>query len=349
MRFGILTGGGDSPAINAATRAIVLTAVEAGHEVLGVRDGWMGLVKNRTLKLDARAVAGILNESGTMLCTSRTNPFKIEGGVENVLATLKEKEIDFLIPIGGDDTLGVAHKLAVHGLKAVGIPQTIDNDIGETDYAIGFDTAVNFVMEALDRLRTTAHSHSRVIVAEVMGRDAGWLTLLGGMAGGADAILIPEVKFNVDDLCNQLKTVQKGGKRFALVAIAEGSLPEGGQDQVSKTGERDGFGHIILGGISDWLATQIREKTGYETRSVILGHLQRGGVPTAFDRNLATRYGAAAVNACLEGKVDNMVTLKGHEIVLVPLEKALKKNRVVDLKRFKESEFFMRMSMRDVR
>jgi len=208
---------------------------------------------------------------------------------------------------------------------------------------------VQVPLEAGDAAYKTFKTDSRVIVAEVMGRDAGWLTLLGGMAGGADAILIPEVKFDLEELCSQLRELQKGGKRFALVAIAEGALPEGGADQVSKTGEKDAFGHTILGGISDWLAAQIRDKTGYETRSVILGHLQRGGVPTAFDRNLATRYGAAAVNACLEGKFDNMVTLRGHELVLVPLKKALKKNRVVDLKRFRESEFFMKMSMRDVR
>ncbi|MCD6118522.1 6-phosphofructokinase [bacterium] len=349
MIFGVLTGGGDSPGINAATRAIVLTAIDKGHKVIGIRDGWMGLIKNRTFKLDARQVSGILDESGTILCTSRTNPYKIKDGQERILATLAKKKIDFLIPIGGDDTLGVAHKLAAHGLKAVGIPQTIDNDIAETDYSIGFDSAINFVMQALDRLHATAHSHSRIIVAEVMGRDAGWLALLGGVAGGADAILIPEVRFNIDDIGNQIRDIHKKGKRFALIAVAEGALPEGSIEQVSKIGEKDEFGHVILGGIGDWVAEEIRKKTGYETRSVILGHLQRGGSPTAFDRDLATRYGVSAVKGCLSGKFDTMVSLKGHKMVYVPLEKALRKNRVVDLKRFSETEYFMKMSARDVR
>ncbi len=349
MKFGILTGGGDSPAINAATRAVVLAAFELGHEVVGIRDGWLGAIKNRTFKMTAAHVSGILDESGTVLCTSRTNPFKIKDGEKSVLATLKKNKIDFLIAIGGDDTLGVAHRLAPHGLKAVGIPQTIDNDIGETDYSIGFDTSLNFVMEAIDRLRTTAHAHSRVIVVEVMGRDAGWLTLLGGMAGGADAMLIPEAPFCLDKLCVNLKTLHKQGKRFAVIAVAEGAKPDDASEQFSKIGEVDAFGHTILGGIADWLAKEIKQRTGYETRSAILGHLQRGGVPTAFDRNLATCFGIAAVNAALEGKHDVMVAIKGHNFITVPLEKALKKNRRVDMNTLSESRFFLQMAMRDLK
>ncbi|MEP0814416.1 MAG: 6-phosphofructokinase [bacterium] len=347
MRFGVLTGGGDSPAINAATRAITLSALEEGHDVVGIRDGWRGAVENKTFKLTSTAVSGIINLSGTILGTSRTNPFKMDKGPDKVLATFKKHGIDYLIAIGGDDTLGVAHKLAKHGVKAIGIPQTIDNDLGETDYAIGFDTSLNFVMDALDRLRSTAASHSRIIVAEVMGRDAGWLALLGGLAGGADIILIPERPFNMDRVCASLREAHKKGKRFAIVAVAEGALPEGGHDQVSKTAEIDAFGHIILGGIGEWVAGEIKKRTEYEVRSIVLGHMQRGGTPTAFDRNLATRYGAAAVIGCLEGNTDTMVALKGHKIVYVPLEKALRKNRVVDIKTLRETEFFLRVSMRD--
>ena len=347
MRFGILTGGGDSPAINAATRAVVLAALELGHDVVGIKDGWMGAIKNRTLKLTAAQVSGILDQSGTILSTSRTNPFKIKDGEKMALDTIRKNKIDFLIAIGGDDTLGVAHRLAQHGLKAIGIPQTIDNDIGETDYSIGFDKALNFVMEAIDRLRTTAHAHSRVIVVEVMGRDAGWLTLLGGMAGGADAILIPETPFCLDKLCSNLREMRKQGKRFAVIAVAEGAKPDDAPEQFSKIGEVDSFGHMILGGIADWLADEIRDRTKFETRSAILGHLQRGGVPTAFDRNLATCFGIAALNAALEGKHDVMMAIRGHSFVSVPLAKALKKNRRVDMNTLSESKFFLKMAMRD--
>ncbi len=334
-RIGVLTGGGDSAGINACLRAIVRRAEKAALEVVGFKDGWRGPLEDEVMVLNTDSVSGILPQGGTILGTSRTNPFrKVQKDgktiweptekVERILVNLEKRGIDALIPIGGDDTLGVAWRLHEgHGLKVVGIPQTIDNDVAGTDYSLGFHSALAVVTEALDRIHTTAQSHHRVFIVEVMGRDAGWIAVLGGIAGGGDVILVPEEPFSVDQVMAAVQERLAQGRTFSIIVAAEGARPiELGGKPVAQEGRVDAFGHVQLGGLGYWLADRLRER-GLECRVVILGHLQRGGIATPFDRLLATRFGVAAVEFALAGKSGVMVGLKGHEVVAVPLKEAL--------------------------
>jgi len=339
MRIGVLTGGGDCPGLNAVIRAVVRKGVEVyGHEFIGFKDGWRGPLEGLTKPLGVPEVRGILPRGGTILRSSRTNPFKIEGGVEKVKANLASHGIDALIAIGGEDTLGVATKLDELGVKVIGVPKTIDNDLNATDLTFGFDTAVNIAMEAIDRLHTTAESHHRAVVVEVMGRHAGWIALHSGLAGGANVILIPEQRFDLE------KVVAHVDHRFKIdyspiIVIAEGATPSDG-DMITLTGELDSFGHVRLGGIGNWLAHEIEKRTGKEARCVVLGHTQRGGTPTAFDRVLATRFGLHAIDAAHEGDWGKMVALRGTEIVRVPLIEATKELKTVPVHRYAEAEVF---------
>lgn len=324
MRIGLLTGGGDSPATNAAIRAVLRQASDFGFTAVGVRNGWAGMIDNDLAELGLADVSGILPKGGTILGTSRTNPFKIEGGVDKIVANFKGNGLNAIIAIGGDDTMGVLHKL--HGateMVGVGVPQTIDNDIAGTDYAIGFDSAVAIATDACDKLHTTAESHHRVMVLEVMGRDAGHIALEAGLAGGADIILVPEVRFDIDDVCDRVKDRIARGKTFSIVVVAEGAKPVG-EEQIVRTQKVDAFGHMVLGGVGDFLGTEIERCSGIETRVTILGHLQRGGIPTAYDRMLATRFGVMAVRLVKEERWDHMVALRGSEVTSVPLEDGLK-------------------------
>lgn len=329
MKIGVLTGGGDSSAINAAIRAIVKRAEKDGHNVVGIRDGWAGLVENRLFSLEDTDISHILYRGGTILGTSRTNPFKIDGGVDQVIFTVNANGLEAIIAIGGDDTIGVAHKLnkLPKPIPAIGVPQTIDNDIAGTDYAIGFDTALATATEAIERTQTTAESHHRVIVVEVMGRDAGHIALEAGIAGGADIILIPEEPIDITEVSSRLKAIQAKGKRFAIVVVAEGATLSGGE-QVVRTEKTDMFGHAMLGGIAEYLSEKLANSTGMETRFTILGHLQRGGNPTAFDRLIATRLGLGAVELVNQKKWDHMVCIQGHEVIYKSLDKALEVKQV---------------------
>lgn len=331
-RIGVLTGGGDSPGINAALRAIVRRAAAAGLEVVGFRDGWKGVIEDDVVPLGLADVSGILPVGGTILGTSRTNPFIKEGKewkptpkVDRILQTVKTRKVDALIPIGGDDTLGVAHRLASHGVRAVGIPQTIDNDVAGTDYCLGFHSALAVVTDALDKLHTTAHAHHRVLIVEVMGRDSGWIALLGGIAGGADVILVPEEPFSVHDVGKAIEHRLESGRRFSIIVVAEGARPvELGGKPVAQEGRVDQFGHPQLGGVGYWLAGELEKKgLPLTPRVTVLAYLQRGGVATPFDRMLATRFGAAAVEFVLAGKHDVMTGLRGHDVVAVPLAEVL--------------------------
>ncbi|HLV58146.1 MAG TPA: 6-phosphofructokinase [Natronosporangium sp.] len=339
MRIGVLTGGGDCPGLNAVIRAIVRKGVGAhGYEFVGYRDGWRGPLENLTRPLDVAAVRGILPRGGTILGSSRTNPFKIENGVQRIVDNLSAHGIDALIAIGGEDTLGVAAKLHEQGVRVVGVPKTIDNDLSATDYTFGFDTAVNIAMEAIDRLHTTAESHHRTLVVEVMGRHAGWIALHAGMAGGANVILLPERHFDIEQVAAYVE------KRFQtqyapIVVVAEGATPLEGQMVVQKE-ERDAFGHVRLGGIGQWVADELEKRTGNEARTVVLGHIQRGGTPSAFDRVLATRFGLHAVNAVHDGAWGMMVALRGTDIVRVPLSEATAEIKTVPLDRYREAEVF---------
>ena len=321
MRIGVLTGGGDCPGLNAVIRAVVRKGVATyGHEFLGFRDGWRGPLDGLTRPLGVADVRGILPRGGTILGSSRTNPFKIEGGVERIQTNLAELSVDALVAIGGEDTLGVATKLDELGVKVVGVPKTIDNDLSATDYTFGFDTAVNIAMEAIDRLHTTAESHHRTLVVEVMGRHAGWIALHAGIAGGANVILLPERQFDVEQVAGYVE------KRFQtqyspIVVVAEGAQPLEGQMSLHNQ-ELDSFGHVRLGGIGQWLAEQLQGRTGKEARTVVLGHIQRGGTPTAFDRVLATRFGLHAIDAVHAGRWGTMAALRGTEIELVELAEA---------------------------
>jgi len=329
MRIAVLTGGGDSPGINAALRAIVLCAAKRGHEVLGVLDGWKGVMTGRFQPLAPADVKDLLAVGGTVLGSSRTNPFKTDDGPAQCVGQLRQAGVDALIAIGGDDTCGVAHRLAEHGVKAVGVPQTIDNDLNSTDYAIGFHSALRVVTDALDYLRTTARSHHRVMVCEIMGRDAGWLTLFGGIAGGADIILLPEEKFDLESVCERLKRLHAESADYSIIAVAEGAAPLDLSGQMVIEGKLDEFEHVRLGGIGEFLAKEIAERTGLETRQVTLGHLQRGGAPTAVERVLATRMGMKAVALCEAGEFDMMVVVRGLELAAVPLAEALGSYRQV--------------------
>jgi len=339
MRIGVLTGGGDCPGLNAVIRAVVRKGVETyGHEFVGFRDGWRGPIEGNTMTLDVHAVRGILPRGGTILGTSRTNPHKTEDGEGKLLATLERLGVDALVAIGGEDTLGVATKLAAAGVHVVGVPKTIDNDLGATDYTFGFDTAVGVAMEAIDRLHTTSDSHHRALVVEVMGRHAGWIALHAGMAGGANVILIPENPFDIDDVVAYVEHRFASGYSPVLV-VSEGALPlDGGL--ILGSGVVDDFGHVRLGGIGQALADVIEARTGKESRAVVLGHVQRGGTPTAFDRVLATRFGLSAIDAVHSADWGVMVALRGTDIVRVPLAEATAELKTVPPERYAEAEVF---------
>ena len=339
MRIGVLTGGGDCPGLNAVIRAVVRKGVEAyGHEFVGFRDGWRGPIEGDTCPLGVPEVRGILPRGGTILGSSRTNPFKVEGGVERIKATLRDGGIDALIAIGGEDTLGVANKLHQEGVHVVGVPKTIDNDLNATDYTFGFDTAVNIAMEAIDRLHTTAESHHRVLIVEVMGRHAGWIALHAGLAGGANVILIPERPFDIEQVCAYIE--HRYQTHYApIVVVAEGATPVEGTMAV-KEGELDAFGHVRLSGIGQRLEDEIRARTGREARATVLGHIQRGGTPTAYDRVLATRFGVAALDAVDDGAFGTMVALNATSIERVPLEEALRDPKLLDPALYETAEVF---------
>ncbi|HET7328063.1 MAG TPA: 6-phosphofructokinase [Nocardioidaceae bacterium] len=339
MRVGVLTGGGDCPGLNAVIRAVVRRGVqEYGLELVGFRDGWKGPLENDTMELGVPQVRGILPRGGTILGSSRTNPFSVERGVERITDNLAAGGIDALIAIGGEDTLGVATKLADRGVDVVGVPKTIDNDLSGTDFTFGFDTAVNIATEAVDRLHTTAESHHRAVIVEVMGRHAGWIALHTGLAGGASIVLIPEQPFDIDRVCEHVES------RFRtnyspIIVVAEGATPAAGT-MATQTGDRDAFGHVRLGGIGDRLAAEIERRTGKESRAVVLGHTQRGGTPTAFDRWLATRFGLHAIAAVNERAFGTMVALRGTEIVRVPLIEGTGELKTVRPDQYAEAEVF---------
>jgi ATP-dependent phosphofructokinase / diphosphate-dependent phosphofructokinase len=340
MRVGVLTGGGDCPGLNAVIRAIVRRGVpEYGYSFLGFRDGWRGPLEAVTMPLDIPAVRGLLPRGGTILGSSRTNPFAIENGVERIRRNLQNLGVDALIAIGGEDTLGVATQLHDLGVKVVGVPKTIDNDLSGTDYTFGFDTAVNIATDAIDRLHTTAESHHRVLIVEVMGRHAGWIALHAGMAGGANIILIPEVPFDIDQVCRYVEA------RFrlhyaAIIVVSEGAMPKETDNVVHTGDELDAFGHVRLGGIGEGLAREIKARTGRDARTTVLGHVQRGGTPTARDRWLATRFGLHAIDAVATGRWGTMTALRGTDIVTVPLSEATKELKVVDPALYAEAEVF---------
>ncbi len=337
-RIGILTGGGDCPGLNAVISAVVRKSLHENLEVIGIMRGWAGMLENDTMKLDRKAVSGILHRGGTILRTSRTNPFKKEEDAKKVVANFKKMGLDALIAVGGDDTLGVANKLHQLGLPVVGVPKTIDNDLSGTDVTFGFDTAVNIAMEAIDRLHTTAESHNRVMVVELMGREAGWITVVAGLSGGADLILIPEVPMGLDEICAYIETRHKGGKSFSIVAVAEGfSL---GKDAVTQSADLDAFGHSKLGGIGNFLGNEIQNRTGFETRVTVLGHVQRGGSPTAADRFLGIEFGVKAVELVVARDFGKMVSKKGNEITSIPLADAVSKHRLVDSKLYGLAKIF---------
>jgi len=338
MKIGILTGGGDAPGLNAVIRGVVVRASQGNHEVIGLEMGWKGVLEKLTHPLSLAEVEDIHREGGTILGSSRTNLFKIENGPEKAFQSMKELGLDALVAVGGEDTLGVAKKLFDMGAKTVGVPKTIDNDLNATDYTFGFDTAINRVMEALDRLHTTAKSHHRCIVVEVMGRHAGWMTLYGGMAGGAHVIIIPEVKTTMDEICGVIEARRKAGKVYSLVAVAEGAKIAG--EEITRSDKKDSFGHVILGGIAERLAKAIEEKTGIETRHAVLGHLQRGGDPSAFDRVLGTRLGVKAAELVEAGNFGKMVSLQGGNIVAVPLEAAVASLKTVPRDQYELAKLF---------
>jgi len=330
LRIGILTGGGDCPGLNPVIRAVVRKALLAGFEIVGIKNGWKGLVENDTMPLNINTVSGILPKGGTILGTSRTNPYKKEGDLQKVKDNFKKIGLDALVAVGGEDTLGVASKLAKDGLaNIVGVPKTIDNDLSATDYTFGFDTALNVAMECIDRLHTTAESHHRIIVAEVMGRHAGWIAIEAGIAGGADVILIPEIPIDLDEVCKIIKQRHERGKTFSIVVVAEGAQFKDGT-MVTQEQKLDAFGHVRLGGIGENLADLIEKRTGFETRVSVLGHIQRGGSPTAFDRVLGTRFGIKAVELIMDKKFGQMVALAGNKIIDVPLAEAVKALKTVD-------------------
>lgn len=328
MRVGVLTGGGDCPGLNPVIRAVVRTSLNEGFQVCGIQNGWKGLVDNIVRPLDLNTVSGILHRGGTILGTSRTNPYKDSGAIEKVRTNFKKIGLDALIAIGGEDTLGVATKLSKEGFKVVGVPKTIDNDLSGTDFTFGFDTAVNVAMEAIDRLHSTAESHRRIMVVEVMGRHAGWIALHAGIAGGADLILIPEVPIKMSEVVETIKKRHDRGKDFSIVVVAEGATFDGSEVLLEKN--LDDFGHVRLGGIGELLGKKIEEATGFETRVAVLGHIQRGGNATAFDRVLGTRFGAKAVELVKKGHYGKMVALRGNEIVPIPIEEGTGALKTVD-------------------
>jgi 6-phosphofructokinase 1 len=341
MKVAMLTGGGDCPGLNAVMRAVVRKGENVyGDEMVGLRDGWRGAVENDVVELGVEAFRGTLPRGGTILGSSRTNPYKLDGGPEAVRATLADNGIDALVAIGGEDTLGVAARLADEGVAVVGVPKTIDNDLSATEMTFGFDTAVQVCVDAIDRLHTTAESHDRVMVVEVMGRHAGHIAAWAGIAGGATMVLVPERPFDIDEVCRVIQHRHESRKRFAsIVVVAEGAVPAEGTLAVA-SGEVDAFGHARLGGIGDQLARAIEDRTGYETRAIVLGHVQRGGTPTAFDRVLATRFGIAAIDAVHDGAFGSMVALRAGDIVQVPLGEATSELKLLDPAVYEVAEVF---------
>jgi ATP-dependent phosphofructokinase / diphosphate-dependent phosphofructokinase len=344
MNIGILTGGGDCPGLNAVIRAIVKKSYQLGWSCTGIQNGWKGLIEMDMLSLDIESVSGILQKGGTILGTSRTNPYKIEDGEKIVFENAKVTGIDALVAIGGEDTLGVAAKLAKGGFKVVGVPKTIDNDLSGTDYTFGFDTAVNIAMEAIDRIHTTAESHHRVMIVEVMGRHAGWIAIHSGMAAGADMIFIPERKINIESIVKVISSRKKRGRKFSIIVVAEGAeISESDRKEgklILQDEKLDAFGHVRLGGISNVLADLIERKTGIESRATILGHVQRGGSPTAFDRVLGSRFGVYAVEMIKAGKFGRMAALRGTDILDIPIEDAVNITKTVDDKLFNTAKVF---------
>lgn len=343
MHIGILTGGGDAPGLNAVIRGVTVRALRGDHTVSGFLRGWKGAIENQSVSLDLDRVRDIHMQGGTIILASRTNPFKIEDGFDRIRENFREMKLDCLIALGGDDTLGVAAKLFSDGIDVIGVPKTIDNDLSATDFTFGFDTAINNVMEALDKLHTTARSHERVIVVEIMGRHAGWMALHGGMAGGAHIILTPEEEFDTDEVCEILKKRYDRGNRYALVAVAEGAMDPKLQRHVMHSAERDDFGHVQLGtgiGIGEVLKNEITDRTGLESRHVVLGHVQRGGSPTAFDRVLGTRLGVKAVEMAEEGQFGKMAALRGTDIVAVDLKEAVGTMKTVPKELYEAAKLF---------
>jgi 6-phosphofructokinase 1 len=346
LKVGVLTGGGDCPGLNAVIRAITRKGIiRYGYVIYGIYHGWKGLMEDGLVRpLDLSDTSGILHRGGTILRTSRTNPFKVDGGPEKVFHHLEKNNIEALIAIGGDDTLGVAAKLFEKGIKVVGVPKTIDNDIYGTDRTFGFDTAVNIATEAIDRIHTTAESHNRVMVVEVMGRHAGWIAIESGIAGGADMILIPEKPANLDEVCTLIKRRHDRGKDFSIIVVAEGTKiktpehPEG--TNVTQDGSVDEFGHVRLGGAGNYVAQAIEKRLGFESRVVILGHIQRGGSPTAFDRMLGTKYGIKAIDLVHQGEFGTFAALSGSEIIGMPLSEMAGKTRTVDDELYEMAEVF---------
>jgi ATP-dependent phosphofructokinase / diphosphate-dependent phosphofructokinase len=332
-RVALLTGGGDCPGLNAVIRAVTRRSLDRDYEAVGVREGWRGLVEGKFQELDDRAISGILPRGGTILGTTRTNPYKVEGGVERVLENFASARLDALVAIGGEDTLGVASRLfEEQGFPVVGVPKTIDNDLSATDYTFGFDTALTIATEAIDRLHTTAESHNRVMVVEVMGRHTGWIAVMSGMAGGADVILIPEHPITIEEACSDIQRRHARGKDFSIVVVSEGyelTYASGEKQQVTQAAPTDQFGHVRLGGVGDVLAAEIEQRTGFETRVTVLGHVQRGGTPTPRDRILATRFGLKAADLVHEQDWGVMTALKGDDIVAVPLKDAVAELKTV--------------------
>jgi ATP-dependent phosphofructokinase / diphosphate-dependent phosphofructokinase len=335
MRIGVLTGGGDCPGLNAVIRAVVRKGIDVyGAELVGFRDGWRGPLEDLGEPLTIESTRGILPRGGTILGSSRTNVYKRENGPALVKETLARRGLDGLIAIGGEDTLGAANRLHGDGVNVIGVPKTIDNDLGATDQTFGFDTALHVATEAIDRLHTTAESHNRILVVEVMGRSAGWIALHSGLAGGADVILIPEIPFDIDEVCRLITRRHERGRYFSIVVVAEGATPKEGTEMTLDAGETDEFGHPRLGGIGQRLEGEIEKRTGYETRATVLGHVQRGGTPTAFDRVLATRLGLAAIDAAHDGQWGMMTALHATQIALVPLAEAVKEVRRVPVEEY---------------
>ncbi|HEY5077431.1 MAG TPA: 6-phosphofructokinase [Acidimicrobiia bacterium] len=340
MRIGMLTGGGDCPGLNAVIRAVVRKGIgQYGHTIVGYRHGWRGPMQGESMDLSLGAVRGLLPRGGTILGTSRTNPYKVDDGPRRVLATLARDHVDALIAIGGEDTLGVALKLDGDGVKVVGVPKTIDNDLSGTDFTFGFHTAVQTATDAIDRLHTTAESHDRVMVVEVMGRHAGWIATYSGMAGGADIILIPEEPFDIEEICDRLVHRHQQGANFSIVVAAEGAMPKEATMEV-QTSETDDFGHVRLGGIGQRLADEIERRTGYEARMTSLGHILRGGTPSAYDRVIATRFGIEAIDAAHEGDFGQMVALQGTNVVRIPIEDGVAQLKTVDGRLFETAAVF---------
>ena len=337
---GILTGGGDCAGLNAVIRAIVRRADMLGYKVLGIRNGWQGLLKASAEPLTWPLVCGILPRGGTILGTSRTNPLRKDEDKKALLSNLTNMGIDFLIAVGGEDTLGVARQLAKENLRVIGIPKTIDNDVDGTDQTFGFETAVSIVTEAIDRLRTTAESHQRVMVLEVMGRHTGWIAIQSGIAGGADCILIPEKPMSMEEIAETIKKRHGRGLPFSIVVVAEGFTLKGAEEWVTKDQKVDQFGHVLLGGIGEIVAKGIEKMTGFETRVTVLGHVQRGGSPTAYDRLLGTRYGVRAMDLIEEGKFGHMVCLHGQEITSIPLGEAMTRLKYVGEEWIRTAEIF---------